>query len=81
MSTDELVAYIRKHGEYREVRALDDGSIAALGELMYTRAIYLGLDRYGYSARFCFENRALAKAEFDKLKTEDDEPQGCIARR
>jgi hypothetical protein len=67
--------------QYKEVRVLDDGSIAAVGDLMFTRAIYVGLNRYGYERRFCFKDLQRANAEFEKLKSEFDEPSGYIAQR
>jgi hypothetical protein len=60
---------------------LPDGSIAALGELMFTRAIYLGCHHYGWQKRFCFSDRSLANKRFAELQSEDDEPQGYIAKR
>lgn len=68
-------------GSYREVKMLEDGSIAAIGDLLFTRAIYLGCDLYGWASRFCFEDRKLADVRFAQLKSEDDEPQGYVARR
>lgn len=64
-----------------EVRALPDGSVAMLVDLMYTRAICLGATAWGYSSRFCFEDRERATAAFATLQTEDDVPVGWIARR
>lgn len=71
----------RLRAQYRDVRILPDGSIAALCDLLFTRAIILGCDELGYSRRFCFENRSLADQRFQELQSEDDEPQGYIARR
>lgn len=76
---EAIAAEIRPH--YREVRVLDDGSVAALGDLMFTRAIFLGCDRLGHSRRFCFEDRKLADKRFSELQSEDDVPEGFIARR
>ena len=72
---------IKESGGYLDVKRLPDGSIAGIGELMFTRAIYLGMDRIGWSRRFCFEDRDRAVIEFNKLKSKDDLPQGWIARR
>jgi hypothetical protein len=66
---------------YMEGRVLADGSIALLGDLLMTRAIYLGGTRYGWSRRFCFRDRELASARFKELRSEDDEPAGWTARR
>jgi hypothetical protein len=79
VTTAEIIAKIEP--EYLAVRELEDGSIAAVGELLYTRAIFLGCDEYGFSRRFCFQNRTLALLRFAELRTEDDVPQGAIARR
>lgn len=76
---DALLAELAE--QYPLVRRLDDGSIAAVCPLMYTTSIILGCNRLGYSKRFCFEGWPLALLEFFKLKTEDDEPTGFIARR
>lgn len=72
---------IQKENYYLKIRVLDDGTIIALMELMYTRSIIIDVDQYGYSKRFCFKVRAHADSEFDRLQTGDDEPTGYIARR
>jgi hypothetical protein len=48
---------------------------------MFTRAIYMDMHADGWGRRFCFEDRALADAEYQRLTTEDAEPVGWIARR
>jgi hypothetical protein len=53
----------------------------AIGDLMFTRAIYMDVDINGWGRRFCFEDRALADTEFQRLESEDQEPTGWIARR
>lgn len=79
--TDSLIERVREHGGYAIVRALPDGTIAALHDLMYTRAIYLDCNDHGWHTRFCFEDRQLATQRFNELQSCDDEPQGYIARR
>jgi hypothetical protein len=79
--TIDIIEEIKELGEYRDVRLLDDGSIIAIGELMFTRAIYMDVNLYGWERRFCFQDRALADAEFKKLQTGEEEPVGWIARR
>lgn len=81
MTNDELLAHIKSLGSYREVRLLDDGCLMAIGDLMFTRAIYMDVDRLGWGRRFCFEDRALADTEFLRLQSGDEEPVGWIARR
>ena len=68
-------------GSYSLLAYLMDGTIIGVGDLMFTRAIYIDLDLNGWGKRFCFEDRDLAVEEFMKLKTGDDEPTGWIARR
>jgi len=79
--TIDIIEEIKELGEYRDVRLLDDGSIIAIGELMFTRAIYMDLDLNGWGRRFCFEDRDLATEQYAKIKTGDDQPTGWIARR
>lgn len=82
MGDDEALRQrIKQLGGYTVVDFLRDGTIIGLGELMFTRAIYIDLDLNGWGKRFCFENRDLAVEEYMKLKTGDDEPTGWIARR
>lgn len=66
---------------YLEGRVLADGSVAMLGELMFTRAIYLGVNEEGWELRFCFEDRELATKRFEELQSGQDEPAGFVARR
>jgi hypothetical protein len=66
---------------YLRWRLLEDGTYIALGDLMFTRAIYVDCTDWGYARRYCFENRELANNEFDRLKSGDEEPVGFIANR
>lgn len=66
---------------YRNIRTLEDGTVVATLELMFTRAICIDLNWQSWDKRFCFEDRELAVTEILKLKTCDDEPTGYIARR
>ena len=67
--------------DYLKTRVLPDGSVACLGELLYTRSIILGVSETGWGRRFCFENRQLASRRFEELMSEDDEPAGFVAQR
>lgn len=66
---------------YRDARVLPDGSVAALLDLLFTRAICLGCHEDGWTRRFCFEDRALADQRYVELQSEDDVPAGHVARR
>jgi len=83
MTDQELMDHIMKLGcgAYREVRMLEDGTIVGIGELMFTRAIYMDMNRNGWGRRFCFQDKALADAEYKRLSDGDHEPTGWIARR
>lgn len=66
---------------YDAARRLPDGSIAAVGNLMFTRAIYVGCTADGWAKRFCYDDPALADAEYEALRSQYDVPGGYIARR
>lgn len=81
-STDEGRLLFWLSEQYPEgVRKLADGSIAAIYPLLTTTSVLLGLDRWGWSRRFCFESPIRAREVFNALESEDDEPVGYIARR
>lgn len=83
MADGERIASCLRGSEhsYIDVRALDDGSVIAIGDLIYTRAIYMDCSETGYRRRYCFSDRELAIWEFQKLRSDDDEPVGWVARR
>lgn len=84
LSKEEVLEEVKAQGDdtYLEVKYLEDGSIAMLVELAFTRAICLGTTlECPFESRFCFSDRALATKRFAELKTEDDVPEGYIARR
>ena len=76
-----LAERLRAAGSYREVRELQDGTLAGLGKLLFTSAIYHDLEPLGWGRRFCFEDPALAQQQFDALTDSDHEPTGWVARR
>lgn len=79
MEDDKLAAWLAEN--YAEVRVLPDGSYAGLNRLLYTTAIFLDLDAWGYGRRFCFESAPLARQRFEELQSAEDEPAGYVARR
>lgn len=81
MTNQELIKSLKEQGYYLEIRELEDGSIAGLGELFYTRAIYTNMNDGGYENRYCFSDREKANEEFLKLKDMDSEPVGYTAKR
>lgn len=77
----ELAEWLRTADGYRDARVLADGSVAAVLDLMFTRAIFLGCNRESWESRFCFDDRALADKRYSELTSEDDTPAGFIAQR
>jgi len=81
MTDYQLLEEITNSGDYIEVKQLADGTIVGLGNLLFTRAIYVDMDLYGWGKRFCFEDRQLATEQFRQLASGDSEPVGWVARR
>lgn len=80
MTNQELITRLKEEGYYLEIRELEDGSIAGLGELFDTRAIYTNMNNGGYESRYCFSDREKANEEFWKLKDMNSEPAGYTAK-
>jgi hypothetical protein len=62
-------------------RRLEDGTYVALGRLMYTTALYIGVNATGAERRYCFTTLGNALGEYHDLQRGTDEPMGWIARR
>lgn len=77
----ELAIQLKADNDYVDAKVLPDGSVACLVDLIFTRAIILGCTKNEWSRRFCFEDRSLATLRYEELQSEDDEPQGYVARR
>ena len=41
---------------YRQLRRLPSGEIAGISRLLYTTALFVGIDGTGYRLRYCYEN-------------------------
>ncbi len=78
---EQLCAWLRETQGCLATRVLPDGSVAALKELLFTRAIHVGCAGEGWAHRFCFADRALASQRFAELQSEDDVPVGHVATR
>lgn len=76
----KLAEFVTRLG-YSKARVLPDGTVAALGDLAFTRAVFTGLTETGWSARYCFANYALADRRFAELQSEEDVPAGHTAVR
>jgi hypothetical protein len=80
-STDaNLLAMLSQ--DYQDVRALEDGTIVATLELLYTRSLVVDLDWNGWGHRYCYENRERATQACAAMVTGDDAPlEGFVAER
>lgn len=67
---------------YSDWRQLEDGTYIAVGRLMFTVALFVGVGAVApYRKRYCFPTLALAFDAFNDMRTPDDVPTGWIARR
>lgn len=80
MNNSNLMMFLESQG-YTDLRELEDGTIAGMTRLMFTKAIVLGLTKDGWEYRYCYEDFGRASHEFAKIKTVDDVPSGWVARR
>lgn len=64
-----------------QIRQLDDGVVVGIGLLLYTTALYVGLSLDSWQKRYCYDDHRLALAEYQRLRSGEDEPSGWIARR
>lgn len=67
-------------GTYLFARVLP-GSVAGLQRMLTTTALFLGVNRHGYETRYCFRDAALALMRLGELQSDDDVPDGWLARR
>ena len=67
---------------YFSLRELEDSTVVGLGKLMYTTALYIGLNGDGWERRYCYPEEQQAQKALGYLRTGDDEPaRGYVARR
>ena len=79
-SNPEFAAFLQLNN-HRCARVLEDGTVAALYQILYTTAICTNIGWTGYMGRFCFESADRAWQELQLLQACDDEPAGWIAKR
>lgn len=67
---------------FMDWRQLDDGTYIALGRLMFTVGLFIGVGPLTpYKRRYCFKDLHDAAAAFVAMETGDEVPSGWIARR
>lgn len=81
MDTQSLLEAIKREDYYENLRVLDDGTIIGTGKLMFTTALYVGINLTGWERRYCYKDMKALKQSLDSMTTSDDEPHGYIARR
>jgi len=63
--TAELIEQLRATECYSSIRAADDGSqLVAMRQMVFTWAIFAGLDEAGYEDQWCFESATAAAMAF-----------------
>ncbi len=78
---DAFTRWLREEQGYLGVQRLPDGSYATLTRLLTTLAICLGVDKTGWSRRFCYRDITECLVAWEHLASKQDEPTGWIARR
>lgn len=77
---DDMKSLLEANG-YFNIRHVDGGWIANL-RLLYTTALCIDLDEWGYESRYCYGDKFLAERACNELKSIDDEPlPGYVAKR
>ncbi len=71
-ATEKLVAALRAQ-DYTHIRVLEDGVIC-LAQMLYTWAVIVDAEMYGYAKRFCYPDKAKAIDCLMKMRSVDDAP-------
>lgn len=78
---ERLVAYLEKRNDGYTCRVLDDGSVACMFDLLFSRAVAVGCTRETYAYRYCYESKRKAAFVFLKLRSQREEPDGYDVKR
>lgn len=80
-SNEEIRKFLEDKNGYFNVRFIS-GGVIGLRQLMYTTALFMGMDEYGYERRYCYESRELAIQACNAIVDIDDKPlEGYVAKR
>lgn len=71
--TQEFKIFLEQMG-YTDVRQLPTGEWAAIMPMLFTFGIFIGLDRYSWRTRWCYENLSEAKEALTKWDGKGDPP-------
>lgn len=81
MTDDEFKAFLESpECKYLHVRKLDDGTWAGIIKFFHTWGICTEINMVGYGRRYCYTTEAQAIAEFGKMQSLDDIPEGWERR-
>jgi hypothetical protein len=72
---DDALIRLAKAEGYTDVRIVD-GDVRGIYRFMFTYAIISGIDRYGYSGRWCYEDYATAIKSLNNWHADEKEPYG-----
>ena len=78
---DDFTREMVESGNFLVVKRLKDGSYAGISNLMFTRAIHLGVTELSWERRFCYDDMNELMGSWDELESRFDEPTGWIATR
>ncbi len=73
MTQEELIKWLEDENGYFNVRVIDNRIIANL-QMLFTCALVLDIDEWGYKKRYCYESRYQAQRACLDLKHPDDIP-------
>lgn len=55
MTLEELFAFLRENG-YRQLRVMPNGKIVGLQRQLFTTGLFVGLTKWSYERRYCYEH-------------------------
>lgn len=73
MTEDEKLEKFLLSQGYYNIRFIDGGCVANY-KFMFTTAVVLDINGWGYGGRYCYEDACLAELMCLGMKTLDDEP-------
>lgn len=78
---DAFTEKLRTEYGYLGAKRLEDGSYVAANRLMFTVAIYVGVDPLSFKRRYCFEDFSEFLANYEGLRSINTPVSGYIATR
>lgn len=66
---------------YNPVRALPTGQVIGVADMLFTTGLFVGIDEYGYSHRFCYATRSQAEQALREWDGTGDPPGPWIKEK